>query len=77
MSVLKKLKFHPDKGGSLMVRSAKKLAKIAPYVIAIASLVAAVTPNQSDDAFVQRLIEVSHVMALNVGNARPQLPYEN
>lgn len=43
---------------------------IAPYVIAAASAIAALTPTPKDDKFLGKLRKVVDVLALNVKHAR-------
>jgi len=46
------------------------LLQIAASVIAVASLVATLTPNESDNKWVSRVSSVISWLALNVGKAK-------
>tara|TARA_R100001510_G_C7570656_1_gene147186 strand:+ start:298 stop:477 length:180 start_codon:yes stop_codon:yes gene_type:complete len=46
------------------------LLQIAASVIAVASLVATLTPNESDNKWVSRISSVISWLALNVGKAK-------
>ena len=50
--------------------NAEQLLQIAASVIAVASLVATMTPNESDNKWVQRISGVISWLALNVGKAK-------
>lgn len=50
----------------------KKYAKMIPFVIAIASAIAAVTPGDTDDKIVKLVKQMANVAALNVMNATPE-----
>lgn len=43
--------------------------KLVPYVIAIASAIAAVTPNHTDDELLASLKQIVNILALNVGHS--------
>ena len=53
-----------------ITENAEKLLQIAASVIAVASLVATMTPNESDNKWVQRISGVISGLALNVGKAK-------
>lgn len=53
-----------------ITENAESLLQIAASVIAVASLVAAMTPNESDNKWVQRVSSVISWLALNVGKAK-------
>ena len=53
-----------------ITESAEQLLQIAASVIAVASLVATMTPNESDNKWVQRISGVISWLALNVGKAK-------
>tara|TARA_B100000073_G_scaffold107335_1_gene86276 strand:- start:109 stop:288 length:180 start_codon:yes stop_codon:yes gene_type:complete len=53
-----------------ITENAEKLLQIAASVIAVASLVATMTPNESDNKWVQRISGVISWLALNVGKAK-------
>lgn len=53
-----------------ITNNAEELLQIAASVIAVASLVATMTPNESDNKWVQRISGVVSWLALNVGKAK-------
>ena len=53
-----------------ITNNAEELLQIAASVIAEASLVATMTPNESDNKWVQRISGVVSWLALNVGKAK-------
>jgi hypothetical protein len=53
-----------------ITENAEELLQIAASVIAVASLVATMTPNESDNKWVQRISGVISWLALNVGKAK-------
>jgi choline-glycine betaine transporter len=53
-----------------ITENADQLLQIAASVIAVASLVATMTPNESDNKWVQRISGVISWLALNVGKAK-------
>ena len=53
-----------------ITENAEQLLQIAASVIAVASLVATMTPNESDNKWVQRSSGVVSWLALNVGKAK-------
>ncbi|MAH29979.1 MAG: hypothetical protein CL959_04800 [Euryarchaeota archaeon] len=53
-----------------ITNNAEELLQIAASVIAVASLVATMTPNESDNKWVQRISSVISWLALNVGKAK-------
>ena len=53
-----------------ITENAEQLLQIAASVIAVASLVATMTPNESDNKWVQRISGVISWLALNVGKAK-------
>jgi hypothetical protein len=48
----------------------EELLQIAASVIAVASLIATMTPNESDNIWVNRINRVVSWLALNVGRAK-------
>ena len=53
-----------------ITKNVDTLLQIAASVIAVASLVAALTPNESDNKWVSRASAVISWLALNVGKAK-------
>ena len=53
-----------------ITENAEHLLQIAASVIAVASLVATMPPNESDNKWVQRISGVVSWLALNVGKAK-------
>jgi len=53
-----------------ITNNAEELLQIAASVIAVASLIATMTPNESDNKWVQRISGVVSWLALNVGKAK-------
>tara|TARA_A100001201_G_scaffold135583_1_gene123977 strand:+ start:1178 stop:1357 length:180 start_codon:yes stop_codon:yes gene_type:complete len=53
-----------------ITENAEELLQIAASVIAVASLVATMTPNESDNKWVRRISGVISWLALNVGKAK-------
>jgi len=53
-----------------ITENAEQLLQIAASVIAVASLIATMTPNKSDNKWVQRISGVVSWLALNVGKAK-------
>lgn len=52
------------------VENKEELLQIAASVIAVASLIATLTPNESDNKLVRRISIVISWLALNVGKAK-------
>ena len=46
------------------------LATIAPMVVTVCSIIAAVTPTPKDDAWLAKLYRFIDIMAINVGKAK-------
>ncbi|MEK9923707.1 MAG: hypothetical protein VW521_12635 [Rhodospirillales bacterium] len=46
------------------------LAAIAPMVVTVCSVIAAVTPTPQDDAWMAKLYRFIDIMAINVGKAK-------
>lgn len=46
------------------------LAAIAPMVVTVCSIVAAVTPTPKDDQWISKLYRFIDIMALNIGKAK-------
>jgi len=46
------------------------LAAIAPMVVTVCSIIAAVTPTPQDDAWLAKLYKFIDIMALNIGKAK-------
>jgi|TARA_R100001443_G_C3244555_1_gene151635 choline-glycine betaine transporter len=53
-----------------ITNNAEELLQIAASVIAVASLIATMTPNESDNKWVQRISGVVSWLALNIGKAK-------
>tara|TARA_Y100001937_G_scaffold127927_1_gene201678 strand:+ start:588 stop:767 length:180 start_codon:yes stop_codon:yes gene_type:complete len=53
-----------------ITNNAEELLQIAASVIAVASLIATLTPNESDNKWVQRISGVISWLALNIGKAK-------
>jgi hypothetical protein len=51
------------------LRGASWLLKLIPYLITIASAIAAITPSHSDDEIVQAVKSIADIIALNVGHS--------
>ena len=50
--------------------NAEQILQIAASVIAVASLIATMTPNESDNKWVSRASKIVSWLALNVGRAK-------
>jgi len=50
--------------------NSEQILQIAASVIAVASLIATMTPNESDNKWVSRVSKVVSWLALNVGRAK-------
>lgn len=46
------------------------LAAIAPMVVTVCSIIAAVTPTPQDDAWMAKLYRFIDIMAINIGKAK-------
>lgn len=46
------------------------IAAIAPMVISVCSIIAAVTPTPQDDAWMAKLYRFIDIMAINIGHAK-------
>lgn len=55
---------------AFIIEHVDELLEIVSAAVALASLVAALTPNPKDDGIVAKLRKVVDVIALNVGNAK-------
>ncbi len=53
-----------------LTENSEQLLQIAASVIALASLIATMTPNESDNKIVRRISTVVSWLALNVGKAK-------
>lgn len=53
-----------------IMRLISDIAAIAPMVISICSIIAAVTPTPQDDAWVAKLYRFIDIMAINIGHAK-------
>tara|TARA_R100000152_G_C6777017_1_gene206578 strand:+ start:319 stop:498 length:180 start_codon:yes stop_codon:yes gene_type:complete len=53
-----------------ITNNVEELLQIAASVIAVASLIATMTPNESDNKWVQRISGVISWLALNIGKAK-------
>jgi hypothetical protein len=51
------------------IKISTALLKLVPYVIAIASAIAAVTPNHTDDELVLTIKQIANILALNIGHS--------
>lgn len=46
------------------------LAAIAPMIVTVCSIIAAVTPTPKDDVWISKLYKFIDVLALNIGKAK-------
>ena len=46
------------------------LAAIAPMVVTVCSIIAAVTPTRQDDAWMAKLYKFIDILAINIGKAK-------
>lgn len=46
------------------------IAAIAPMVISVCSIIAAVTPTPKDDVWIAKLYRFIDIMAVNIGHAK-------
>lgn len=46
------------------------LAAIAPMVVTVCSIIAAITPTPKDDQWISKLYRFIDIMALNIGKAK-------
>ena len=46
------------------------LAAIAPMIVTVCSIIAAVTPTPQDDAWMAKLYKFIDIMAINIGKAK-------
>ena len=53
-----------------IIENSEQLLQIVASVIAVASLIATMTPNESDNKWVNRASKVVSWLALNVGKAK-------
>lgn len=53
-----------------MIALIADIANIATAVIAVASIIAALTPTPKDDAWIAKLYRVIDILALNIGKAK-------
>ena len=53
-----------------IIENSEQLVQIVASVIAVASLIATMTPNESDNKWVARVSRVVSWLALNVGKAK-------
>lgn len=53
-----------------IIKLISDIAAIAPMVISICSIIAAVTPTPQDDAWMAKLYRLIDIMAINVGHAK-------
>lgn len=53
-----------------IMRLISDIAAIAPMVISICSIIAAVTPTPQDDAWMAKLYRFIDIMAINIGHAK-------
>ena len=53
-----------------IIENKEEILQIAASVIAVASLIATMTPNESDNKVVRRVSAVISWLALNVGRAK-------
>ncbi len=53
-----------------IIENKEEILQVAASVIAVASLIATMTPNESDNKWVQRISGVISWLALNVGKAK-------
>ena len=45
-------------------------ATVVTAAISLAAVIAAITPSKADDAFIQKVLNVVNMLAINVGKAR-------
>jgi hypothetical protein len=53
-----------------IVENKEELLQVTASVIAVASLIATMTPNESDNIWVKRISSIISWLALNVGRAK-------
>ena len=53
-----------------MLKILSDLAAVAPMVVTVCSIIAAVTPTPKDDAWMAKLYRFIDIMAVNVGHAK-------
>ena len=46
------------------------IANIATAIVAVSSIVAALTPTPKDDAWIAKLYSIIDIMAINIGKAK-------
>ena len=46
------------------------IASVAPMVISVCSIIAAITPTPKDDAWMAKLYRFIDIMAVNIGHAK-------
>lgn len=54
----------------MVIQVLADLAAIAPMVVTVCSIIAAVTPTPQDDAWIAKLYKFIDVLAINVGKAK-------
>lgn len=54
----------------MVIQVLSDLAAIAPMVVTVCSIIAAVTPTPQDDAWIAKLYKFIDVMAINIGKAK-------
>lgn len=51
--------------------TASNVFSVVTAVISLASVIAAITPTKADNEFIDKLISLVNVFAVNVGGAKP------
>ena len=54
----------------MVIQILADIASVAPMVISVCSIIAAVTPTPKDDAWMAKLYRFIDIMAVNVGHAK-------
>ena len=54
----------------MVIQVLSDIASVAPMVISVCSIIAAVTPTPKDDAWMAKLYRFIDIMAVNVGHAK-------
>lgn len=54
----------------VVLQALSDLAAIAPMVVTVCSIIAAVTPTPQDDAWMAKLYKFIDILAINIGKAK-------
>ena len=54
----------------MVIQVLSDLAAIAPMVVMVCSIIAAVTPTPKDDQWIAKLYKFIDILALNIGKAK-------